>query len=155
MSTSAKHQPWADVAVFENDNASAGKTIETFLRDKGFESRSYDDKWFRYFLFLRPPRVTHRLQVRHDQVQEADELLSTEAPAALKKAIHCPSCDSRHISYPQMTRKFILPTILLHLGIIFRAIDHECYCEHCHCIWNLPGEKARPAPRPAKHFPFS
>jgi hypothetical protein len=155
MISSAKHQPWADVAVFENVNASAGNAVEIFLKNKGFETRVYDDKWFRYFLFLRPPRVTHRLQVRHDRVQEANELLTTEATAALKKAIRCPSCDSRHISYPQMTRKFILPTILLHLGIIFRAIDHECYCEHCHFIWTFPGAKARPAPKPAKHFPFS
>jgi len=154
MSTSAKHQPWADVAVFENVNASAGNTVETFLRDKGFETRTYDDKWFRCFLFLRPPRVTLRLQVRHNHVQEADELLNAEAPGALKKAIHCPSCGSRSISYPQMTRKFILPTILLHLGIIFRAIDHECYCEHCHFIWNLPGGRVRSSPGPARQFPF-
>ena len=154
MSTSAKHQPWADVALFENVNSSAGKTVETFLREKGFETRTYDDKWFRYFLFLRPPRLTHRLQVRHSRIPEAYHLLNTDPPAALKKAIHCPSCDSRHVSYPQMTRKFILPTILLHLGIIFRAIDHECYCEHCHFIWNLPGEKVRPLPKPVKHFPF-
>jgi hypothetical protein len=80
--------------------------------------------------------------------------LDTDPPVALKKAIHCPSCGSRQVSYPQMTRQFILPTILLHLGIIFRAIDHECYCEHCHFIWNLPGEKVRPAPKPVKHFPF-
>jgi hypothetical protein len=53
-----------------------------------------------------------------------------------------------------MTRKFLLPTILLHLGIILRIIGHECYCEHCHLTWNLPQDlpaKTR-APRPA--FPF-
>ena len=37
-----------------------------------------------------------------------------------------------------MTRKFILPTIMLHLGIILRLVGHECYCEHCHAMWNLP-----------------
>jgi hypothetical protein len=42
------------------------------------------------------------------------------------------------VQYPQMTRKFFLPTLLLHLGIIFRIIDHEAYCEHCHFLWRLP-----------------
>ena len=54
-----------------------------------------------------------------------------------------------------MTRKFILPTILLHLGIIFRVIDHEYYCEHCHYFWNLPTEKAAPDPKPLGQFPFT
>ncbi|HUA69267.1 MAG TPA: hypothetical protein VMA13_12025, partial [Candidatus Saccharimonadales bacterium] len=57
--------------------------------------------------------------------------------------------------YPQMTRKFFLPTVMLHLGIIFRVIDHECYCEHCHHIWNLPADQPRAASKPAEQFPFT
>jgi hypothetical protein len=53
-----------------------------------------------------------------------------------------------------MTRKFLLPTVLLHLGIIFRVINHECDCEHCHFTWNLPGESVRAAPRPVSQFPL-
>jgi hypothetical protein len=116
--------------------------------------RTYDDKLFRYFLFLRPPRVTYRVQVRQDHVRDADDLLAA-APDALQQAIRCPSCSSLWISYPQMTRKFILPTILLHLGIIFRVIDHECYCEHCHYIWNLAAEQIHPVSKPAGQFPFT
>jgi hypothetical protein len=153
MSPLIKHQPWLDVAVFEDVNAA--KVVNNFLTSKGLEARSYDDKLFRYFLFLRPPRVTLRVQVRRNQFKEANDFLDTNAPGALERAIHCPSCGSLRVSYPQMTRKFILPTIMLHLGIIFRVIDHECYCDHCHCIWNLPTEKMRPVPRPATHFPFS
>jgi hypothetical protein len=153
MNPSTKHQSWADVAVFEDTNAA--KATESFLRDKGLPVRAYDDKLFRYFLFLRPPRVTLRVQVRQNDAKSARDFLDAGAPAALQKAIHCPSCGSLHVSYPQMTRKFVLPTILLHLGIIFRAIDHECYCDECHFIWNLPTEKARPAPKAVKQFPFS
>jgi hypothetical protein len=153
MNPPTKHQSWADVAVFEDVNT--GRTIETFLKDKGLEARTYDDKWFRYFLFLRPPRITYRVQVRHNNFNAADDFLKADAPDALEKAIHCPSCDSLRVSYPQMTRKFILPTILLHLGIIFRVIGHECYCEHCHFKWNLAGENVRSIPKHAKQFPFS
>jgi hypothetical protein len=99
--------------------------------------------------------VTYRVQVRQDQVRNADELLAAGTLDALQLALRCPSCGSLHVSYPQMTRKFILPTILLHLGIIFRVIDHECYCEHCHYIWNLPADKILPVAKPVGQFPFT
>jgi len=152
MNYSAKHQSWADVAVFEDVNA--GKAVEAFLAGKGFAARTYDDKIFRYFLFLRPPAVTYRVQVRQNDFPKACEFLDTGAPEALQRAIRCPSCASLTVSYPQMTRKFILPTILLHLGIIFRVIEHQCYCEHCHFIWSLPDGKMRPAPKTILPFPF-
>ena len=41
-----------------------------------------------------------------------------------------------------MTRKFFLPTVVLHLGIIFRLIEHEAYCEGCHFLWNLPKDES-------------
>jgi len=49
MKTSRRHQTWTDVAVFENLND--GKALETFLMDHRLESRTYDDKLFRYFCF--------------------------------------------------------------------------------------------------------
>jgi hypothetical protein len=153
MNPSPSHQAWLDVAVFES--LEAGKVLEAFLKDKGLESRTYDDKAFRYFLFLRPPRVTYRVQVRGNQFDGVTELLRAKAPEVLDRALHCPSCGSLRINYPQMTRKFILPTILLHLGIIFRFIEHECYCEHCHAMWNLPeGEASLDKAETAKSFPL-
>jgi hypothetical protein len=152
MNHSTKHQWWSDVAVFEDVNAA--KTIEAFLTGKGLEARTYDDKLFRYFLFLRPPRLTVRVQVRQENIQSADDFLEAAAPVALQEAIRCPSCNSLRISYPQMTRKFILPTILLHLGILLRVIGHQCYCEHCHEIWSLSGENVHAPMKPAKHFPL-
>jgi hypothetical protein len=147
METSATHlQAWADIAVFENFNDS--KALETFLRNKAFNVRIHDDKVFRYFLFLCPPRVTYRVQVRRADLKSADHLLETSAPNLLQPALHCPECHSLRAVYPQMTRRFILPTILLHLGIIFRIIHHECYCQHCQHTWNLPGDDAKPIPKP-------
>ena len=141
-----------NVAVF--DNASDGRVLETFLRDKEIDARAYHNKWFHAFLFLRPPHVTWRVQVRADQYSTTEQILGQSPPPVLEKALHCPSCGSFHVSYPQMTRKFFLPTIALHLGIIFRLIGHECYCEHCHMNWSLPQDIAQNvrAPRPA--FPF-
>ena len=152
MNYSWKHH-WHDVAVF--DNLDNGRALETFFRDNGLEARTYDDKFFRYFLFLRPPRITYRVQVRENYFEKAARLLKGSPPAVLAKAIHCPSCDSVHVNYPQMTRRFVLPTVLLHLGIIFRVVDHQCYCEHCHHMWSLPGDKAPVGKvREVKPFPF-
>ncbi|HSY19411.1 MAG TPA: hypothetical protein VK815_13800 [Candidatus Acidoferrales bacterium] len=140
MNNSHRHQPWADLAVFEN--LTDGQALTQQLKDQGFEARAYDDKAFRYFLFLRPPQITYRVQVRRDDVTAATAFLTTRSPVVLAKAIHCPDCGSLHINYPQMTRRFILPTVLLHLGIIFRVIHHEAYCEGCHFTWELaPLEK--------------
>lgn len=135
MKSSRRHQSWTDVAVFENFGD--GQTLQKFLMDHRLESRTYDDKLFRYFLFLRPPRVTYRVQVHGNAFRAAMELLDKNAPVILERALHCPSCTSLQVSYPQMTRKFIMPTVMLHLGIIFRVLEHQCYCEHCHGMWSL------------------
>jgi hypothetical protein len=150
-----KHQPWAPVALFEN--AADCQMAEKFLQDKGFEVRTHNDKLLQCFLFLCPPRLTYRLQVRAGEFKIVNHLFHAEPPPALAKAVHCPSCDSLEVNYPQMTRKFFLPTLALHLGIIFRIIEHECYCEHCHHTWNLPNKDGsiRPIPQPAKVFPFN
>lgn len=151
MSATAHNQAWTDIAVFEELAAATG--VETFLRGKGFKTRTHDDKWFRYFLFLRPPRVTYHVQVHHDDLKSADHVLLSSTPELLTPALHCPDCKSLRVAYPQMTRKFFLPTILLHAGILLRLVDHECYCEHCHSIWYLPGEDAHHAHEPAHTHP--
>jgi hypothetical protein len=140
--------PWVNVAVFEE--LYAGQVLETFFKKMGFETRIYNDRMLRLFLFLRPPRVTFRVQVRQSLFKNVIDVLDTApgVPAILQKAVHCPSCGSLHLEYPQVTRKFFLPTLLLHLGIIFRVIEHECYCEDCHCTWNLSPKPPPPVQRP-------
>ncbi len=107
------------------------------------------------FCFCGPPRVTYRVQVRKNQFEGVTELLRSKASSVLDRALHCPACGSLRVNYPQMTRKFILPTVVLHLGIIFRVIEHQCYCENCQEMWTLPKDGAVPRkPREVKPFPF-
>jgi hypothetical protein len=150
--SSHRHHPWVNVAVFENIND--GCILETFLRDKGIEARTYNDKFLQSFLFLCPPHHTFRVQVHNDHFHETTHAMEEAHPPILEKAIHCPSCGSLHVNYPQMTRKFFLPTVALHLGIIFRIIAHECYCEHCHLTWNLQQDVAGKVRAPRPFFPF-
>lgn len=149
---SRSHRPWVNVAVFEN--VSDARALEAFLQEMGIDTRIYNDKLLQLLLFLAPPRVTHRVQVRQDHFDKATHAMDSAHPPILERAIHCPSCGSLRVNYPQMTRKFFLPTILLHSGIIFRLIDHECYCENCHLTWNLPQDAPRKAHAPRPFFPF-
>ena len=149
MSAFLKRQTWVTVAMFEN--AGDGQMLEAVLRDKGFEARTFNDKLLQLFLFLCPPHVTFRVQVRDNDFNNARDFLDREpaTSAFLKKGIRCPSCGSLRVQYPQMTRKFFLPTVLLHLGIIFRVIEHECYCESCHFLWNLQKDESPQPQKPA------
>jgi hypothetical protein len=150
MNRWAIRPPWENVALFEN--ASDGGMLEAVLKSKGFEARTYNDRLLQLFLFLCPPHATFRVQVRKNDFKNAAYFLDGDisALALLQKAIRCPSCGSLRAQYPQMTRKFFLPTLLLHLGIIFRVIEHEAYCERCHFIWNL--SQGEPSPL-VKHAP--
>jgi hypothetical protein len=138
LNSSRKRQSWSSVAVFEN--ASDGQMLEMDLNNKGFETRTYNDKLLQCFLFLCPPHAIFRVQVRGNDFKNAAYFVDHEpaTSALLQKAIRCPSCGSLRVQYPQMTRKFFLPTLLLHFGIIFRVIVHEAYCEGCHWLWSLP-----------------
>lgn len=148
----SRHQPWVNMAAFETERD--GEAFAEILHRKGFEPRIHHDKWLQMLLFLCPPRATFHVQVRNDDFKTAAGFIDTEPEVApvLERALHCPSCGSLRINYPQMTRKFFLPTLLLHSGIIFRVIDHEAYCEACHHTWNLPKAESpqiNKTPKPA------
>src|SRR5260221_13265775 len=82
MVSSRKKQPWGNVAIFEN--ASDGKLLEMDLKNKGFETRTYNDKLLRRFLFWCPPHATIRVQVRVKHSKNASYLAGHEpAPSAL------------------------------------------------------------------------
>ena len=142
-------QPWVNVAIFKD--LSDGQRLEMDLKDKGFEARTYNDKLLQCVLFLCPPHATIRVQVRGNDFKNVKYFLEHEPAASvlLQRAIRCPSCGSLRVQYPQMTRRFLLPTLLLHLGIIFRAIVHQAYCENCHWLWSL-SKKRVSAPAKAR-----
>ena|ERR1700733_6353949 len=154
MNARKKRGSWITIAIFEAVDDS--RWLESLLREKKFEVRTYQDKFLQAFLFLCPPCVTFRTQTRECDFKSVAYFLDSAQPAILQKALHCPACGSLRVNYPQMTRKFFLPTLLLHAGIIFRIIEHEAYCENCHHVWNLHKEADVPISEKhvAKTFPF-
>ena len=120
-----------------------------FLDTHRFEARIYNDRVLQAILFLCPPHATYRVQVRANASRAANEQLEhvPEKTVLVQRALQCPSCGSLAINYPQMTRKFFLPTLVLHLGIILRIIHHEAYCEACHYTWQMPPPAKRVIPQ--------
>ena len=108
---------------------------------------------------LCPPHATVRVQVRGNDFKNATCFLDHEPATSvlLQRAIRCPSCGSLRVQYPQMTRRFLLPTLFLHLGIIFRVIVHEAYCENCHWLWSLSRKRSplRLKRAPRMQFPLN
>jgi hypothetical protein len=147
MSEKIKSKPWVNAAIFESLNDA--QALAAFLNSRRLETRIFNDRLLQLFLFLCPPHATFRVQVRASASKVAAELLDSapEAMPILQKAIACPSCGSLRVNYPQMTRKFFTPTVLLHLGIIFRIIHHEAYCEKCHYTWQLRDREAQEVSR--------
>ena len=100
-----------------------------------------------------PPASRPVVMQQPPVVPQATKPAIPQSPPVIRQAIHCPACGSLRVTYPQMTRKFILPTIALNLGIIFRLIHHEAYCDKCHHVWNLTQPKAAPSPSEPAHPP--
>ena len=147
MSSTIKAKPWANVAVFEN--LSDGEILQAFLKKRRIEAQICNDRLLQLRLFLNPPHAAFRVQVRGNAFRAVAELLGSapEVAVIVQRAIHCPSCGSLRVAYPQMTRQFFVPTVLLLLGIFFHVIQHEARCENCHHIWHLPRLEKRGLPQ--------
>ncbi len=63
------------------------------------------------------------------------------ARALMAEAMRCPSCHSRRVQFPQMTRKFILPTLMAQVFLLLGVLRPEYYCQDCHYAWQ-PGQAA-------------
>ena len=129
--------PWVNLAIFKHE--SEARALEECLKQHGFEVRTRNDRKVQVLWYLSPPRATFRVQVCAKNAAAAEEFVETDHAAGLlaHRAIHCPSCKSLKVEYPQMTRRFVTPTLLLDLGIIFHIIDHHAYCEECQYAWPL------------------
>ena len=136
-----RKMPWASLAVFESRKDAL--LTKTFLQSHGFETRGCNNRLLQFLLFLGPPRTTFRVQVRLNNLVQAMNFLNANPSTQqiLRCAMYCPFCASFDVKYPRLVRKFFLPTLFSHLGIISRVFGHEAHCENCHFIWQLPGDR--------------
>ncbi len=114
------------------------------LREAGFASEVFDEsheqKWQ---LFQLDPHAHLRVRVPEPELQKATEQLHAweGSDTTLAQAVHCPSCNSTRVEYPQFSRRTLigaLPAIAASAGLI----EQNYFCESCNFTWRA--EPAKP-----------
>ena len=107
------------------------------LQQAGFHVHLHDEtNWQKHRLAEKLASV--KVQVDENEYETARQRL-TEWNATehwLDQAVCCPECGSADVDYPQVTRKFILPSLhalFYRLGLE----EKQFYCNTCHHTWPL------------------
>ena len=123
------------VATFDDPSA-AEKLKERFLHE-GLPAELQDDRNLQKFWFLSRPHACFQLKVANEDFVRAEKLyreLDAAGDPSVRVAVHCPQCRSSRIQYPQMTRRFMLPTLVAHLVSLF-GFNRQFYCQNCQHTW--------------------
>ncbi len=126
------------IATF-NTEAAADK-VRQRLNDQGIQAKVNNQRLLQRIWFLAKPYAAYHLEVPDTDLARADAALGAlqDEEHALSEAIRCPKCASLKLEYPQMTRKFVLPTLIAH-GLVFLGfMQHKFYCTECHHMWAKP-----------------
>ena len=132
------------VTVLTFNEPQEAEPIKSRLQQAGISAEIYDERKLQRYAFIAAPLAGIRVRVERGQYDRAKQLLQEwdQTEHALDHAVHCPSCGSSRIEYPQFTRKFLLPSIgvlLCRLGML----QAKFYCEECHFTWPVK-EKIEP-----------
>jgi hypothetical protein len=131
---------WITLATF--DSPEEAQAFSQFLREEGITAQVQDERRLQKSWFLSRPVAGIHVRVPESSFEYAQNYLEINPGAIrfLRRAIHCPSCNSVRVHYPQMTRKNILPTLVAHFLLLVGVMKREYYCEACHYTWS-PGKK--------------
>ena len=75
-----------------------------------------------------------KVEVPDGEFDSARDHLHNCSPCEMEQSVCCPECGSPDVDYPQVTRKFVLPSLhalLFKLGIA----EKEFYCNTCQATW--------------------
>ena len=87
------------------------------------------------------PQANAKVLVDEEDFEAANRLMVEweASDPEIGSAIRCPQCKSPRIEYPQLTRKFLTPSIA---SILFalKIFPKEFYCQDCHFTWSRDGD---------------
>jgi hypothetical protein len=130
----------AIVATF-NDRDHAEPVLKR-LNESGLHPTIRDEtRWQKAHLSERLASV--KVEVPEAEFDSAREKLRQCEPCELEQSVCCPECGSPDVDYPQVTRKFILPS-LHSLLYKLRIVEKEFYCNTCQATW-AARERLEPA----------
>ena len=107
------------------------------LQQAGFHARLHDEtNWQKHRLAEELASV--KVQVEESEYETAKQRLKEWDATEhwLDQAVCCPECGSPDVDFPQVTRKFILPSLhalFYRLGLE----EKQFYCNTCHHTWPL------------------
>ncbi len=133
------------IATFNTEEAAI--VIRNRLRESGIPAELHDQKMLQRVWFLAKPYAAYHIEVPQEHLEPAQRLMSDwqADEAALSEALRCPECGSLKVEYPQMSRKFITPTLVAHGLALLGILHHRFYCVECHHTWPWPTKNG---PRP-------
>jgi hypothetical protein len=131
------------LALFSNRTEAV--ILHQRLAQAGIAAAIHDELGLAIFWFVSRSAVGTRLEVPAEQADRATQLLHSwdAAPGGLQGAIRCPDCKSLQVDYPQVTRKSILPNVVMGFLAGVGLLEKQYYCEECHCMWTKQRMSAR------------
>lgn len=141
------------IATFNTEMAAL--PVKERLNGFGIPARISNQKTFQRLWFLAKPYASFHLEVPRDNLEQASELLVKwqREEAALSEALRCPECGSLRVEYPQMTRKYALPTLIAHSLVWCGLMHHEFVCNECQHTWPWPTKTGQhPLKAPGGHI---
>lgn len=125
---------FVSVAAFNEPESAA--VVRRKLEAAGCSVRTHDETKRQRFWYLSRPCAGFSVDVFEADYLRVRELLKEwdRTEPVMKNAIHCPMCQSTRVEYPQMTRKFVTPTLGI-LLMVLRIVPREFYCLDCQYTW--------------------
>ena len=129
------------IATFnEPDKA---KRLKQRFQEAGVRADVHNERYLQGVAFMSKPQANAKVMVDDSDFERAHALMNEwEAtdPDIAAAIIRCPQCGSSNIEYPQMSRKFLTPGLVILLCAV-KIIPKEFYCQDCHYTWSNEEER--------------
>ena len=114
----------------------SAQQLQRRLQQAGIPAVIHDESKVQRFWFMSDPLAAIHVEVQQPDFFKAAKLIAEwdGAEGVLNKAVRCPACRSCRVEFPQLTRKFVTPslgTLLMAIGLVPR----EFYCVDCQYTW--------------------
>jgi len=116
------------IATF-NEPAKA-RQLKRRFHDAGIPADVHNEAPLQQVGFMSRPQANAKVMVEDSDFERAQDLM-----IEWEALIRCPQCGSSNIEYPQMTRKFMTPALVVVLCAL-KIIPKEFYCQDCHFTWS-------------------
>lgn len=124
------------IATF-NESAEA-RALKDRFQQSGIRADIHNEGHLQRVAFMSKPKANVKLQVEDDDFERAQNLMvewQESDPAISAAMLRCPQCNSSSIEYPQMTRRALVPQMVV-LLMALRILPKEFYCRDCHYTWS-------------------